>query len=210
MRHRAQLARTYAQIARKPGSTQRGSRIARGPEVGLAAGRPGTIHFGGPRVAKGDGENRRKVIASNRKARYEYEILDTFEAGMVLLGPEVKSLRAGKASLGDAYAEIRRGEVYLLNAHIGAYEQAGRANAPPRRERKLLLHRHEIARLVGRVVERGLTLIPLQLYFKDGRAKVELALARGKRRYDKRQAIRKRENERDLKRIMRGRGRSRP
>jgi len=97
-----------------------------------------------------------------------------------------------------------------LNAHIGAYEQAGRANASPLRERKLLLHRYEISRLAGRVVERGLTLVPLQLYFKDGRAKVELALARGKRRYDKRQAIRKRENERDLKRIMRGRGRSRP
>jgi SsrA-binding protein len=158
----------------------------------------------------GDGDNQRKVIASNRKARYEYEIIDTFEAGMVLLGPEVKSLRDGKASLGDAYAEFRRGELYLLNAHIGAYEQAGRANAPPLRQRKLLLHRHEISRLAGRVVERGLTLVPLQLYFKGGRAKVELALARGKRRYDKRQAIRKRENDRDLKRIMRGRGRSRP
>ncbi len=156
----------------------------------------------------GDSDNQRKVIASNRKARYEYEILDTFEAGMVLLGPEVKSLRAGKASLGDAYAEIRRGELYLLNAHIGAYDQAGRANAPPLRERKLLLHRSEISRLAGRVAERGLTLVPLQLYFKNGRAKVELALARGKRRYDKRQAIRKRENDRDLKRIMRGRGRS--
>ncbi len=155
-----------------------------------------------------DGDKQRKVIASNRKARYEYEILDTFEAGMVLLGPEVKSLRAGKASLGDAYAEIRRGELYLLNAHIGAYDQAGRANAPPLRERKLLLHRSEISRLAGRVAERGLTLVPLQLYFKDGRAKVELALARGKRRYDKRQAIRKRESDRDLKRIMRGRGRS--
>jgi len=156
----------------------------------------------------GDGDNQRKVIASNRKARYEYEILDTFEAGIVLLGSEVKSLRAGKASLGDAYAEIRRGELYLLNAHIGAYEQAGRANAPPLRERKLLLHRYEISRLAGRVVERGLTLIPLQLYFKDGRAKLELALARGKRRYDKRQAIRKRESDRDLKRVMRGRGRT--
>ena len=156
----------------------------------------------------GDGDKQRKVIASNRKARYEYEILDTFEAGMVLLGPEVKSLRAGKANLGDAYAEIRRGELYLLNAHIGAYDQAGRANAPPLRERKLLLHRSEISRLAGRVAERGLTLVPLQLYFKDGRAKVELALARGKRRYDKRQAIRKRESDRDLKRIMRGRGRS--
>jgi len=157
----------------------------------------------------GDGGSERKVIASNRKARYEYEILDTFEAGMVLLGPEVKSLRAGKASLGDAYAEIRRGELYLLNAHIGAYDQAGRANAPPLRERKLLLHRNELSRLAGRVVERGLTLVPLQLYFKDGRAKVELALARGKRRYDKRQAIRERENDRDLKRIMRGRNRGR-
>ncbi len=156
----------------------------------------------------GDGDKERKVIASNRKARYEYEIIDTFEAGLVLLGPEVKSLRAGKASLGDAYAEIRRGELYLLNAHIGAYDQAGRANAPPLRERKLLLHRSELSRLAGRVAERGLTLVPLQLYFKDGRAKVELALARGKRRYDKRQAIRKRENDRDLKRIMRGRGRS--
>ncbi len=156
-----------------------------------------------------DRDNQRKVIARNRKARYEYEILDTYEAGMVLLGPEVKSLRAGKANLGDAHAEIRRGEVYLLNAHIGAYEQAGRANSPPLRERKLLLHQYEIARLAGRVAERGLTLIPLQLYFKGGRAKVELALARGKRRYDKRQAIRERENDRDLKRIMRGRGRSR-
>jgi SsrA-binding protein len=157
----------------------------------------------------GGDDKARKVIASNRRARYEYEVLDTFEAGIVLSGPEVKSLRAGKASLGDAYAEVRRGEVYLLNAHIGAYEQAGRANAPPLRERKLLLHRYEIARLAGRVVERGLTLIPLQLYFKDGRAKVELALARGKRQYDKRQAIRKRESDRDLQRVMRGRGRTR-
>jgi len=153
-------------------------------------------------------QNERQVVASNRRARHDYEVLDTFEAGIVLLGSEVKSLRAGKASLGDAYAEIRRGELYLLNAHIGAYEQAGRANAPPLRERKLLLHRYEISRLAGRVVERGLTLIPLQLYFKDGRAKLELALARGKRRYDKRQAIRKRESDRDLKRVMRGRGRT--
>ena len=157
----------------------------------------------------GDGNTQRKVIASNRKARYEYEILDTFEAGIALLGPEVKALRAGKASLGDAYADIRRGQVYLINAHIGAYEQAGRANAPPLRDRKLLLHRREISRLEGRVTERGLTLVPLRLYFLNGRAKVELALARGKRRYDKRQAIRQRENDRDLQRTMRGRGRSR-
>ena len=156
-----------------------------------------------------DGDAQRKIIASNRKARYEYEILDTFEAGIALLGPEVKSLRAGKASLGDSYADIRRGQVYLVNAHIGAYEQAGRANAPPLRDRKLLLRRSEISRLEGRVTERGLTLIPLRLYFLNGRAKVELALARGKRRYDKRQSIRQRETERDLRRTMRGRGRSR-
>ncbi len=156
-----------------------------------------------------DGDAQRKIIASNRKARYEYEILDTFEAGIALLGPEVKSLRAGKASLGDSYADIRRGQVYLVNAHIGAYEQAGRANAPPLRDRKLLLRRSEISRLEGRVTERGLTLSPLRLYFLNGRAKVELALARGKRRYDKRQSIRQRETERDLRRTMRGRGRSR-
>jgi SsrA-binding protein len=157
----------------------------------------------------GDGDAQRKVIASNRKARYEYEILDTFEAGIALLGPEVKALRAGKASLGDSYADIRRGQVYLINAHIGAYEQAGRANAAPLRDRKLLLHRSEISRLEGRVAERGLTLVPLRLYFLNGRAKVELALARGKRRYDKRQAIRERETERDVQRTMRGRGRPR-
>jgi SsrA-binding protein len=157
----------------------------------------------------GDVDTQRKIIASNRKARYEYEILDTFEAGIALLGPEVKALRAGKASLGDAYADIRRGQVYLINAHIGAYEQAGRANAPPLRDRKLLLHRKEISRLEGRVAERGLTLVPLRLYFLNGRAKVELALARGKRRYDKRQAIRERETARDVQRTMRGRGRPR-
>lgn len=155
-----------------------------------------------------DDPDGKKIIARNRKARYEYEILDTFEAGMALLGPEVKALREGKASLGDAYADIRRGQVYLVNAHIGAYEQAGRANAPPLRERKLLLHRREIAKLEGRVVERGLTLVPLSLYFLRGRAKVELALARGKRRYDKRQAIRNRETDRDLARTMRNRNRS--
>ena len=151
---------------------------------------------------------KKKLIASNRKARYEYEVLDTFEAGIALLGTEVKALREGKVSLGEAYADIRRGEVFLINAHIGAYEQAGRTNAPPMRERKLLLHRREISRLEGRVDERGLTLIPLSMYFIGGRAKVELALARGKRRYDKRQSIRNRENQRDLARVMRNRNRS--
>jgi SsrA-binding protein len=152
----------------------------------------------------------RKVVASNRKARHEYEILDTFEAGIALRGPEVKSLRNGKANLTDGYAVIRRGEVFLANVHIGAYEKAWRENLEPRRERKLLLHRAEISRLEGKVAERGLTLIPLQLYFKNGRAKVELGLCRGKRRHDKRESIRRREMERDLQRALRARGRSRP
>lgn len=147
----------------------------------------------------------RKLIATNRRARFEYELLDTYEAGLVLRGPEVKSLRAGKASLVDAYAIVRRGEAYLVNAHISPYEEAGRENADPRRERKLLLHRAEIARLLGDVSERGFTLVPLSLYFKDGKAKVELALARGKKLYDKRETIRRREEDRELQRTMRGR-----
>jgi len=155
-------------------------------------------------------QQRSDVIATNRRARFEYEIFDTFEAGMSLLGSEVKALRAGKANLSDSYATIRRGEVFLLNLHIGAYEQAGRANAEPLRERKLLLHRAEIRRLGGKLAERGFTLVPLKLYFSNGRAKVELGLARGKKRYDKRESIKRRETDRDLARTMRGRGRSRP
>jgi len=150
-------------------------------------------------------DSERKLIARNRRARYEYEILDTFEAGIALLGPEVKSLRAGKASLAEAYATIRGGEAFLVNAHFSPYEQAGRANPDPLRERKLLLHKREIARLASRVAEKGLTLVPLQLYFVRGRAKLELALARGKRRYDKREAIRRREQDRDLQRAVRRR-----
>lgn len=156
-----------------------------------------------------DHSDQRTLIAGNRKARFEYEILDTFEAGIALQGSEVKALRAGKANLSDGYADIRRGEVYLVNTHIGAYEQAGRDNAAPRRDRKLLLHRAEIRRLQAKVAERGFTLVPLSLYFKNGRAKVEIALARGKRRYDKREAIRQRETARDVQRSMRQRNRSR-
>jgi SsrA-binding protein len=159
-------------------------------------------------MGKEDAE--RQVVARNRRARHDYHILDTFEAGIALLGPEVKSLRNGKASLTDGYALIRRGEAFLANVHVGPYEKAWRENADPRRERKLLLHRSEISRLEGKLAERGLTLIPLQLYFKHGRAKVELGLCRGKRRYDKRESIRQRETERDLQRALRGRGRSRP
>jgi len=151
----------------------------------------------------------RQIIATNRRARYDYEVVDTVEAGMALLGPEVKSLRAGNANLSDGYAFVRRGQVFLANVHIGAYENAWRENPEPRRERKLLLHRHEIRRLEVKASEPGMTLIPLRLYFKNGRAKVELGLCRGKQRRDKRESIRQRESDRDLQRAMRGRGRSR-
>jgi SsrA-binding protein len=149
----------------------------------------------------------RKLVASNRRARFDYEILDTFEAGIELRGPEVKSLRAGKASLNEAYAVLRAGEAFLVNAHINPYEQASRENADPRRERRLLLHKREILRLQGQVAERGRTLVPLALYFRSGRAKVELALARGKKRFDKRETIQRREQEREVARALRTRGR---
>jgi len=149
----------------------------------------------------------RKPIASNRRARHEYEILDSLEAGIALRGPEVKSLREGRANLSDAYAIVRGGEVVLRNLHISPYQQAGRENPDPTRDRKLLLHRHEIDRLRSRVAERGLTLIPLSLYWKDGRAKVDLGVARGRRRYDKREAIRRREQDREVRRASRQRGR---
>jgi SsrA-binding protein len=149
----------------------------------------------------------RKLVATHRKARFEYEILEKIEAGIALLGPEVKSLRAGNASLADAYAVVRRGEVFLVGAHISPYAQASRENPDPRRERKLLLHRTEIARLGAKVAERGLTLVPLSIYFRAGRAKVELALARGRRRHDKRDAIREREQEREVRRAVRTRSR---
>jgi SsrA-binding protein len=146
------------------------------------------------------------IIATNRKAHFEYEVLDKLECGIVLIGPEVKSLRAGRANLGDAYAVIRRGELFLEKLHISPYEPATRANAEPQRSRKLLAHRREISRFEGRVRERGFTLVPLRLYFDDkGKVKVELALARGKHRYDKRETIKRRESDRDEQRAMRGR-----
>jgi SsrA-binding protein len=148
-----------------------------------------------------------KTVATNRRARYEYEILDTFEAGIALLGPEVKSLRAGKANLTDSYAMVRRGQAYLVGCHISPYAQAARENPDPRRERKLLLHKAEIARIESKVQEKGLTLVPLELYFKNGRAKVRLGVARGKRRHDKRETIRRREQDREMQRATRGRGR---
>jgi SsrA-binding protein len=145
-------------------------------------------------------ETGRKAIASNRRARHDYSILETYEAGIVLTGTEVKSLRAGRASMSDAYANIEGGEVYLRNLHIPEYSQGTWTNHEPRRTRKLLLHRGEIAKLVGKTQESGLTLVPLQLYFSDGKVKVEIALARGKRDYDKRQAMAKRDAQREIAR----------
>jgi SsrA-binding protein len=146
---------------------------------------------------KPDGE---KVIATNRKARHEYSILETFEAGIALKGAEVKSLRQGRASLQESYAALKNGEVWLLDMHISPYEQAADDSYEPTRKRKLLLHKKEIRRLVGKLAEKGLTLIPLRAYFKHGIAKVELALAKGKRAYDKREAIKRRDMQRDLER----------
>lgn len=146
-----------------------------------------------------------KVVCQNRKAWHDYQILETYEAGMVLTGTEVKSLRAGRANLKDSYARITDSELWLENMHISPYEQGNRFNHDPKRARKLLMHRNEIMRLWGRTREKGLALIPLKVYFKNGRAKVELALAKGKKIYDKREDIARREARRELERALRGR-----
>jgi SsrA-binding protein len=146
---------------------------------------------------------RDRDIAVNRRARHEYHIDETFEAGIALLGSEVKALREGKANLKDSYGRIDGDQVYLLNAHISPYGPASQFGHEPTRTRKLLLHREEIARLTGKVKERGLTLIPLRLYFKRGRAKVELGLARGKKQHDKRESIKEREVRREMDRALR-------
>ena len=141
-----------------------------------------------------------RIAINNRKARHEYEVLDSFEAGIVLRGSEVKSLRLGNANLQDSYAYVNNAEVWLSGMHISPYEQANILNHDPLRERKLLLHKKEIRKLIGKTTEKGLTLIPLKVYFKNGRAKVEVGICRGKRSYDKRAAIAKRETEREMRR----------
>ena len=141
-----------------------------------------------------------KTVATNRRARHDYQILERFEAGLVLTGSEVKSLRQGRASLSEAYARIHGGEAWLENMHIPPYEQGEKRGYDPLRDRKLLLHRREIERLIGKQKEQGLALIPMRVYFVHGLAKVELGLGRGKREYEKRQAIAKREHEREMER----------
>jgi SsrA-binding protein len=146
-----------------------------------------------------------RLIADNRRARHEYELLERFEAGLVLTGTEVKSLRDGRASLAQAFADIRDGEVWLVGAEIATYDQGNIANHVPTRDRKLLLHRGEIASLYGKVREKGLTLVPTRMYWKDGRAKVEIALARGKQTIDKRRDIARREADRAMQRALKSR-----
>ena len=141
-----------------------------------------------------------KIIAENRKARHSYFIEDKYEAGMVLLGTEVKSLRIGRVNLKDSYAKIKKGEVFVYQLHIGVYPFASYNNHDPLRRRKLLLHDHEIKKLYGKVNEKGFSLVPLKIYFQNGKAKMTIALARGKRKYDKRDAIRKRDQKKDLER----------
>lgn len=149
-------------------------------------------------------DNGRKTICVNKRARFDYEISDVYEAGMVLQGTEVKSLREGRVSLQDAYADMQHGELYLLHAHIDQYEQGNRFNHDPERPRKLLLHRGEIRRLIGKTQEKGLTLIPTRMYFSRGKAKVEIGLAKGKKAYDKRQTLKRRTAEREIERALRG------
>jgi SsrA-binding protein len=152
-------------------------------------------------------EKKVKVVVQNRKARHDYEILQTYEAGIVLVGTEVKSLREGKTQLKDSYAMIEDGELYLYNMHISAYDQGNIFNHDPTRKRKLLMHRQELRKLYARSVERGLTLVPLKVYFKGKVAKIEIALVRGKRLYDKRQSIGKRDADREIERRLKERDR---
>jgi SsrA-binding protein len=169
---------------------------------------------GEPKMAKSSGAKGKgkaddsgvKVVARNRRARFEFDLLEKVEAGIVLTGTEVKSLRNGKASLEESYASIDRDEAWLHGCDIPEYTQANRMNHKPKRPRKLLLHRREIDKLISKASEKGYTLVPLQIYFKNGMAKVEISIARGRKLYDKRDALKKQDARRDMDRAMRGRG----
>ena len=146
-----------------------------------------------------NGEQERRLITENRKARHDYHILETWEAGVALLGTEVKAIREGRVNLRDSYARVENGEIWMMNVHISPYSHRGYAGHEEMRQRKLLLHQHEIRKLLGRTVEKGLTLVPLEMYFKKGRVKVLLALAKGKQAHDKRETIRRREVDRETR-----------
>ncbi|HXG65470.1 MAG TPA: SsrA-binding protein SmpB [Blastocatellia bacterium] len=149
-----------------------------------------------------EGVNQNKVVATNREAYHNYHILETYECGIALTGTEVKSIREGRCNLKDSYAQMRQGEAWLLNAHISPYSHGNRENHDPTRTRKLLMHKSEIERLAGKAQERGLTLVPTKLYLKNGRVKVELAVAKGKKLYDKRETERRREADREARAAM--------
>lgn len=153
-------------------------------------------------MATRQGDGQVKSIATNRKAFHDYFVEDRYEAGMALTGTEIKSVRAGRINLSDGFVQVRGGEAWLLNVHIAPYDFGNRENHEPRRERKLLLHRQEIRRLQSRITERGWTAVPLRVYLKAGRAKVEVALVRGKRQYDKRDAVAERDADRELRRVL--------
>ncbi|HKG93453.1 MAG TPA: SsrA-binding protein SmpB [Gemmatimonadaceae bacterium] len=156
-------------------------------------------------MANADRKDETHPIARNKRARHDYHILETWEAGLVLTGTEVKALRDGKANLADAYGVVKDGEVFLLNMHVSPYEKGNQFNHEPTRTRKLLLHRREIRRLIGAVEREGLTLVPLDLYFKNGVAKLSIALAKGKKLHDKRDDARRRDDEREMARVARAR-----
>ena len=156
---------------------------------------------------KTDRELAQSNIAENRKAYHDYHLLETFEAGVVLLGTEVKAIREGRVNLRDSFARINDGEVYLFNVNISPYSHRGYADHEPLRRRKLLLHKREIRKLIGKTVEKGMTLVPTRLYFKDGRVKVAVSLAKGKQDYDKRETIKKRESDRETRAAVKSRGR---
>ena len=158
-------------------------------------------------AAKTEREQAQQFIAENRKARHDYHILETWEAGVALLGTEVKSIREGRINLRDSYARVENGEVWLMNVHISPYSHRGYASHEEMRQRRLLLHRHEIRKLLGKVAEKGLTLVPLDLHYKNGRVKVLLALAKGKQAHDKRETIRQREVERETRAAVKARSR---
>jgi SsrA-binding protein len=150
-------------------------------------------------MAKTAREEAQKIIADNRKAHHDFHLLETFEAGVALLGPEVKSIREGGANLRDSFARIEAGEVWLYNVHISPYRNRGYTDHDPKRRRKLLLHRQEIRKLIGKTTERGMTIVPVRMYFKNGRVKVAISLAKGKKAHDKRETIRRREADRETR-----------
>lgn len=159
------------------------------------------------KTAKPSEDGEQTLIADNRKAFFDYHILETFEAGIALLGTEVKGIREGRANLRDSYARVEQGEVWLYNVHINPYSHRGYVDHDPKRRRRLLLHKHEIRKLIGKTVEKGLTLVPTKLYFKNGRVKVGLALAKGKQAHDKRETIRRREVDRETRAAVKERSR---